>query len=128
VLVRLPEGGLSPGRRRRAAPGLPPLPGLGKADGAHSQGLYASGAVASTYMLGAASGELWMQPLSSFQVTGMASEDIFFKRAFDKYGVKAEYEQRAEYKTAVNPYLESDYTPAHRESSCRGWARSTAPP
>jgi protease-4 len=116
VLVRLPEGGLSPATadelrlafRRFRASGKPML--------AHSQGLYSSGAVASTYMLGAATGDLWMQPLSSFQVTGMANEDIFFKRAFDKYGVKAEYERRAEYKTAVSPYLESDYTAAHRES------------
>jgi protease-4 len=42
---------------------------------------------------------------------------MFFKRFFDKYGVKAEYEQRYEYKNAVNPYLYSDYTPAHREST-----------
>ena len=42
---------------------------------------------------------------------------MFFKRFFDKYGVKAEYEQRYEYKNAVNSYLYSDYTPAHRESA-----------
>jgi len=42
---------------------------------------------------------------------------MFFKRFFDKYGVKAEYEQRYEYKNAVNPYLYNDYTPAHRESA-----------
>ena len=42
---------------------------------------------------------------------------MFFKRAFDKYGVKADYEQRYQYKNAVNPYLYDDYTPAHREST-----------
>jgi protease-4 len=73
--------------------------------------------VTSTYMLGAASSEFWMQPDSSFQAVGVASESMFFKRFFDKYGVKADYEQRYEYKNAVNPYLYSDYTPAHRESS-----------
>jgi protease-4 len=116
VLVRLPEGGLSPAAADELRLAFRRFRASGKPMVAHSQGLYASGAVASTYMLGASSGELWMQPLSSFQVTGMASEDIFFRRAFDKYGVKPEYEKRAEYKTAVNPYLESDYTPAHRES------------
>jgi protease-4 len=50
-------------------------------------------------------------------VTGVASEDIFFKRFFDKFGIKADFEQRQEYKNAVNPYLYSDYTPAHRESN-----------
>jgi protease-4 len=116
ILVRLPEGGLSPAAADELRLAFRRFRASGKPIAAHSQGLYASGAVASTYMLGASSGELWMQPLSSFQVTGMAGEDLFFKRAFDKYGVKAEYEKRAEYKTAVNPYLESDYTPAHRES------------
>jgi protease-4 len=65
-------------------------------------------------MLGAAADEFWMQPGASFQVTGLANDDIFFKRFFDKYGVKAEYEQRYEYKNAVNGYLFDDYTPAHR--------------
>jgi protease-4 len=69
----------------------------------------------STYELAAATGNVWMQPASSFQATGIASEDVFFKRFFDKYGIKADYQQRYEYKNAVNPYLYSDYTPAHRE-------------
>ncbi len=34
---------------------------------------------------------------------------MFLKRAFDKYGVQADYEQRYEYKNAVNPYLYDDY-------------------
>ncbi len=83
---------------------------------AHSQGLYPSGVVSSTYMLGASADELWMQAGSSFQVTGLANEDIFFKRFFDKYGIKADYEQRYEYKNAVNGYLFDNYTPAHREA------------
>jgi protease-4 len=67
-------------------------------------------------MLGASADELWMQPGASFQVTGLANEDIFFKRFFDKYGIKADYEQRYEYKNAVNGYLYDNYTPAHREA------------
>jgi protease-4 len=88
----------------------------GKPVTAFSQGLYASGPVTATYEVGAAADELWMQPGASFQATGLANEDIFFKRLFDKYGVKADYEQRYEYKNAVNGYLYSDYTPAHREA------------
>jgi protease-4 len=83
---------------------------------AYSQGLYPQGVVTSTYELAAASGDIWMQPSASFQATGLASQDIFFKRFFDKYGVKPDFEQRSEYKTAINPYLYSDYTAAHRES------------
>ena len=51
------------------------------------QGIYPQGAATATYELGAASGNFWMQPSASFQVTGLAQEDIFLKRFFDKkYG------------------------------------------
>jgi protease-4 len=33
-----------------------------------------------------------------------------------KYGVNAEFEQRYEYKNAVNEYTQSDFTAAHREA------------
>ncbi|WP_309092942.1 signal peptide peptidase SppA, partial [Phenylobacterium sp.] len=84
---------------------------------AHSQGIYPGGVVTSTYMLGAASGDFWLQPNASLQVTGLATEDIFFKRFFDKYGVTPQFEQRQEYKNAVNTFTQSDYTPAHREAT-----------
>ena len=117
AFVRLPEGGLEPGSADEVRLALKHFRAAGKKVIAHSQGLYPSGPVVSTYMVGAAADELWMQPGASFQATGMASEDIFLKRAFDKYGVKADYEQRYEYKNAVNTYLYDDYTPAHRESN-----------
>jgi protease-4 len=116
VLVRLPEGGMEPAAADELRLAFRRMSRAGKPVIAHSQGLYPSGVGSSTYMLGAAANELWMQPGASFQITGLVSEDLFFKRLFDKYGVKADYEQRYEYKNAVNPYLYDDYTPAHRES------------
>jgi protease-4 len=123
LFVRLPEGGLTPAAADELHTAFQHFRATGKPIYAHSQGLYPSGATASTYMLGAAATALWMQPDSSFQAVGMASEDVFLKRAFDKYGVKAEYAQRYEYKNAVNPFLYSDYTAAHRESAL-GWMGS----
>jgi protease-4 len=118
VLVRLPEGGMAPASADELRLAFKHFRAVGKKPiFTHSQGLYPSGLVTSTYMLGAAASEFWMQPDSSLQAVGAASEEMFFKRFFDKYGVKAEYEQRYEYKNAVNPYLYSDYTPAHREST-----------
>ena len=117
IFVRLPEGGMAPAAADELRLAFLHFRKAGKPIWAHSQGLYPSGVVTSTYMLGAATDALWMQPDSSFQAVGLASEDLFFKRFFDKYGVKAEYEQRMEYKNAVNPYLYSDYTAAHRESA-----------
>lgn len=118
ILVRLPEGGMAPAAADELRLAFQHFRAVGKKPiYAHSQGLYPSGLVTSTYMLGSAANEFWMQPDSSLQAVGAASEELFFKRFFDKYGVKAEYEQRYEYKNAVNPYLYSDYTPAHREST-----------
>jgi protease-4 len=116
LLVRLPDGGMDPAAADELRAAFLKFRASGKPILAMSQGLYPAGIVTSTYELGAASGDLWMQPASSFQVTGVAAEDVFYKRFFDKYGLKADYQQRYEYKNAVNPYLYSDYTPAHREA------------
>lgn len=117
VYVRLPEGGMAPAAADELREAFIHFRKVGKKPiWAFSQGLYPSGVVTSTYMLGAATDQFWMQPSSSFQATGIATEDVFFKRAFDKYGITPEYQQRYEYKNAVNPFLYSDYTPAHREA------------
>jgi protease-4 len=116
LFIRLPEGGMEPGAADELREAIRRFRAAGKTVYAHSQGIYPSGVVTATYMVGAAANQLWMQPASSFQVTGLASEDVFLKRFFDKYGIKADYEQRYQYKNAVNGYLYDDYTPAHREA------------
>lgn len=116
LFVRLPEGGISPAAADELRLAFKHFRGSGKKIFVHSQGLYASGVVSSTYELGAAGDELWMQPGAPFQVTGLANEEMFFKRFFDKWGIKPQFQQRYEYKTAVNSYLYDDFTPAHRES------------
>lgn len=116
LLVRLPEDGMEPGMADEIGLALRHFRASGKPVYAHSQGLYPAGIITSTYMVGAAADQLWMQPGASFQVTGVANEDVFLKRFFDKYGVKADFEQRKEFKNAVNGYLYDDYTPAHREA------------
>jgi protease-4 len=116
VLVRLPEDGIDPGAADEIRLAIRHFRTSGKLIAAHSQGLYPAGVITSTYMVGAATGELWMQPGASFQVTGLANEELFFKRFFDKYGIKPDFEQRKEYKNAVNGFLYDDFTPAHREA------------
>ena len=117
VLVRLPEGGIAPAQADELRLAFIHFRRAGKPIMAHSQGLYPSGLVISTYELAAATGEIWMQSDAAFEATGISTSELFLKRAFDKYGIKADYEQRYEYKNAVNPYLHDDYTPAHREAT-----------
>ncbi|MFN3583315.1 signal peptide peptidase SppA [Phenylobacterium sp.] len=117
LLIRLPESGIEPGMADEIRQAVKRFRAAGKPVIAHSQGLYPAGVTTSTYMVGAASGDFWMQPGASLQATGLTSEDIFLKRFFDKYGVTPQYEQRREYKNAVNTFLYSDYTPAHRQAT-----------
>ena len=117
LLLRLPEGGLEPAMADEIRLAVLRLRAAGKPVYAHSQGVYPGGAVTSTYMLGRATDQFWMQPGSSLQVTGVATEDLFLKRFFDKYGIAPQFEQREEYKNAVNGYLNSDYTPAHKQAT-----------
>ena len=116
LFVRLPEVGMEPGEADELRLAFRSFEASGKPIIIHSQGLAPEGMVTSTYMLGASGTQFWMQPGAPFQAVGLASQDIFFKRFFDKYGIKADFEQRAEFKNAVNPYLYDDYTPAHRQA------------
>ena len=117
VLVRLPETGLSPAAADEVRQAIRRLRAKGKIVIAHSQGFMPAGASVSAYMVGASASELWMQESASFQMAGLATEEIFFGRAFEKYGVNAQFEQRHEYKNAVNAYTQSDFTAAHREAT-----------
>lgn len=123
LLIRLPEGGLAPATADELRLAIKDFRKAGKTVIAHSQGLYPSGASVATYMVGASANQFWMQPGASLQSVGMSSQDMFFKRAFDKYGVTADYEQRYEFKNAVNPFLYDDYTGPHREATL-GWMTS----
>ena len=123
VFIRLPEGGMSPAAAEEIREAIVYVRRASKPVIAHSQGLYPDTMVLASYMLGSSASELWMQPRSSFQVTGIATSTMFLKDAFDKYGITAQYEQRAEFKNAVNPYLYNDYTPAHREAQL-SWMNS----
>lgn len=123
LLVRLPEVGMEPGAADEIRLALRRFEAAGKPVIAHSQGLYQAGVVTSTYMVGAAAGDFWMQPGAGLQATGLAVEDVFFKRFFDQYRVEPDFEQRKEFKNAVNGYLHSDYTAAHRTAQL-SWMNS----
>ena len=116
LLIRLPEAGMTPAAADEVRQAVRRFRATGKPVIAHSQGFLPVGAVISSYMVGASASELWMQNTSSFQATGFSTEEIFLGRAFDKYGLQPQFEQRYEFKNAVNGYTESDFTPAHREA------------
>ena len=116
LLIRLPEAGITPAAADEIRQAVRRFRRSGKVVIAHAQGFQPVGTAVSSYMVGASASELWMQNTSSFQLAGFSADSIFLGRAFEKYGVNAQFEQRYEYKNAVNEYTESDFTPAHREA------------
>jgi protease-4 len=116
LLIRLPEAGITPAAADEIRQAVRRFRRSGKQVIAHSQGFQPVGTTVSSYMVGASASELWMQNTASFQLAGFSSESIFLGRAFEKYGVNAQFEQRYEYKNAVNEFTQSDFTAAHREA------------
>ena len=116
LLVRLPEAGLNPASADEIRQAVRRFRAAGKPVIAHSQGFQPIGTVISSYMVGASASELWMQNTANFQATGFSADSVFLGRAFEKYGIQAQFEQRYEYKNAVNEYTQSDYTGPHREA------------
>ena len=123
LLIRSAEGGMSPAAADEVRQAIKRFRASGKKVIAHSQGFYPSGSVVSSYMVASSVDELWLQSTASFQATGLSTEGVFLGRAAEKYGVKPEFEQRYEYKNAVNEFTQSDYTPAHREAQL-AWMNS----
>ncbi|WP_296818819.1 signal peptide peptidase SppA [Brevundimonas sp.] len=123
LFVRLPEGGITPAAADEIRQAIRRFRRTGKPVIAHSQGMLPAGAVVSSYMIGASASEFWLQGNASLQAAGLATEEIFFGRAFERYGINAQFEQRYEYKNAPNPFLQSDYTAPHREATL-SWMNS----
>lgn len=117
LLIRLPEAGITPAAGDEIRQAVRRFRRSGKVVIAHSQGFMPVGTTVSSYMVGASASELWMQNTANFQLAGFSSETVFLGRAFERYGVEPQFEQRYEYKNAVNEYTESDYTAAHREAT-----------
>jgi len=116
LLIRLPEAGITPAAADEIRQAIHRFRAKGKTVIAHSQGFMPVGTAVSSYMVGASADKLWMQNTSAFQLAGFSADSVFLGRAFERYGVQPQFEQRYEYKNAVNEYTQSDFTPAHREA------------
>ncbi|UUC46776.1 signal peptide peptidase SppA [Flavobacterium cerinum] len=73
---------------------------------AYSQGEYYMDSVADT---------LYVNPVGELDFKGLATEILFFKDFQDKTGVKMEVIRHGKYKSAVEPFLENEMSPANRE-------------
>ncbi|RAU22150.1 signal peptide peptidase SppA [Paramagnetospirillum kuznetsovii] len=68
-----------------------------------------------TYLSSAFS-EIWLQPSGDVGLTGLMAESPFLKGTLDLLGIKPQFFGRHEYKSAIDMFGETGFTPAHREN------------
>ncbi len=69
------------------------------------------------YFLASVADRVYLLGSSSLDLTGIASYEVFLRGTFDWIGIYPDFLHVGAYKTAVNTYLEKNFTPAHREMS-----------
>jgi protease-4 len=68
------------------------------------------------YLLASAFGEIHLQPTGDLALMGVAAEVTFVRDALDRAGIEPQFDQRHEYKNAVDTLTERGFTAAHREA------------
>lgn len=69
------------------------------------------------YYLASAADRVFLLPTSPLDLTGVASYEVFLRGALDKIGAAPDFLSVGKYKTAVNQFTETGFTPEHREMS-----------
>lgn len=68
------------------------------------------------YYLASVFDEIWMQPVGMFSISGMNMEMPFARKALDKLGVRAQFFQREEFKSAMENFTNSEISPANKKA------------
>ncbi len=69
------------------------------------------------YWLASVADEIYLNPAGSLEWKGLASQSIFFKGAIDKLGLDVQIMRHGTYKSAVEPYMLTQMSPANRQQS-----------
>ena len=69
----------------------------------------------SAYYLATAADTIYMNPAGTFQLTGMRSEIMYYKKALEKLGVHVQVIKHGKFKSAVEPFIRQDMSPENRE-------------
>ncbi len=67
------------------------------------------------YYLASAFDEIWMQPVGVVSIAGLNAEMPYFKDILGRYGVKGQFFQRKEYKSAMENLTANEMSPASRQ-------------
>jgi protease-4 len=67
------------------------------------------------YYLNSVANTVYINPIGGLDFKGLSSEVLFFKDFEEKSGLKMEVIRHGKYKSAVEPFLENEMSPANRE-------------
>ena len=69
------------------------------------------------YYLSSLANEVIVNPMGMMELNGLSSKQMFFKGALEKYGVGVQVIRVGDYKSAVEPYIRTDLSPANKEQT-----------
>ncbi len=87
----------------------------GKPISAYADSYGGGGSGLGLYYLAAVANDIWMQPVGVVAIPGMAAELPFARGLLEKVGVKPQFFQRKEYKTAMEHFTSTEMSAASRE-------------
>lgn len=116
LLIRANTGGMAPAQSEEIRSAIADLRKAGKFVIAHIQNDSLETSL-SGYSAIAGADEIWLHETGGMMPMGIASEGIFLGGFFQKYKMQPQFEQREEFKNAVNEFTERGYTKAHREAT-----------
>ena len=77
---------------------------------------YGVGYTDDSYALASAASEIWLNPLGGVVIAGPGGSNLYYKGLLDKLGVTANVYRVGTYKSAVEPFIRNDMSPAAREN------------
>lgn len=69
------------------------------------------------YYLSSVADSIYLNPVGSLQLSGLVSQNIFFKNALDKLGVEMQIFRVGTFKSAIEPFILDKMSPANREQT-----------
>jgi protease-4 len=75
---------------------------------------YLSYALTGEYYLASAASEVTIDPYGAILMPGLASQPMFFAKAFEKFGIGVQVTRVGKYKSAVEPFTRTDMSPENR--------------
>jgi protease-4 len=77
---------------------------------------YSVGYTDDSYQLASAASEIWLNPLGAVLIAGPGGSNLYYKGLLDKLGVTANVYRVGTYKSAVEPFIRNDMSPAAKEN------------